>query len=117
MQRMNIAVVRGVVLREPQERTLANGQKVVSLDVNVSYEDRPNENLEVVWVDPPRNLVVPRQGNEIFAIGRVRRRFFTTGAGTVSRTEVVADTVLTTRQKSRITRCLQEAAATLAAAS
>jgi hypothetical protein len=112
---MNIAVVRGVVLRDPAERTLANGQKVVSLDVNVSYEDRPNEKLEVVWVAPPRNLVVPRQGNEIFAMGRVRRRFFKSGAGVVSRTEVVADTVLTSKQKSRITRALQEAAAALAA--
>jgi len=112
---MNIAVVRGVVLREPQERTLATGQKVVSLDVNVTYEDRPNENLEVVWVDPPRNLVVPRQGNEIFAVGRVRRRFFKAGPNVVSRTEVVADTVLTARQTSRINRALQEAAAALTA--
>jgi hypothetical protein len=111
---MNIAVVRGVVLREPQERTLANGQKVVSLDVNVSYDDRPNENLEVVWVDPPRNLVVPRQGNEIFAVGRVRRRFFKTPGGVVSRTEVVADDVFTARQKSRITHALSEVAAALA---
>src|ERR1041385_5058220 len=112
---MNIAVVRGVVLREPQERMLANGQKVGSLDVNVSYQDRPNENLEVVWVDPPRNLVVPRKGNEIFAMGRVRRRFFQSGGAVVSRTEVVADTVLTAKQTSRITRALQEAAAVLTA--
>jgi hypothetical protein len=110
---MNIAVVRGVVLRDPAERTLANGQKVVSLDVNVTYDDRPNENLEVVWVDPPRNLVVPRQGNEVFAIGRVRRRFFQSGGGVVSRTEVVADTVLTARQTTRINRALQAAAAAL----
>ena len=112
---MNIAVVRGTVLREPQERTLATGQKVVSLDVNVSYDDRPNENLEVVWVDPPRNLAVPRQGNEVVAIGRVRRRFYNAGAGVVSRTEVVADTVLTTRQTTRITRALQLVAETVAA--
>jgi hypothetical protein len=112
---MNIAVVRGVVLREPQERTLATGQKVVSLDVNVSYDDRPNENLEVVWVDPPRNLVVPRQGNEIFAVGRVRRRFFKSGTNIVSRTEVVADLVLTSKQTSRINRALREAAAALTA--
>jgi single-strand DNA-binding protein len=104
---MNISVVRGIVLREPREQTLANGQKVVSLEVNVQYEDKPNENLEVVWVDPPRNLTVPRQGNEIVAIGRVRRRFFKAAAGVVSRTEVVADTVLTTRQTARITRALQ----------
>jgi single-strand DNA-binding protein len=104
---MNIAVVRGTVLREPREQTLANGQKVVSLDVSVIYEERPSESLEVVWVDPPRNLVVPRQGNEIVAIGRVRRRFFKAGESVVSRTELVAETVLTTRQTARINRALQ----------
>jgi hypothetical protein len=110
---MNIAVVRGTVLRDPQERTIANGQRVVSLDLNVAYDDKPNENLEVVWVDPPKNLVVPRQGNEVFAVGRVRRRFFNTGGGVVSRTEVVADVVLTAKQKSRISHALSEVAAAL----
>ena len=112
---MNIAVVRGTVLREPSERRLATGQRVVSIDVNVSYDDRPNENLEVVWVDPPRNLLIPRQGNEVVAVGRVRRRFFKTANGTASRTEVVAETVLSARQKSRINHALSEVAATVAA--
>ncbi len=112
---MNIAVVRGMVLRDPTERTLATGQRVVSIDLNVSYDDRPNENLEVVWVDPPKNRVVPRQGNEIVAVGRVRRRFLKTAGGTVSRQEVVAETVLTARQTSRINRALAEVAATVTA--
>jgi single-strand DNA-binding protein len=112
---MNIAVVRGTVLRDPSERILASGQRIVAFDVNVSYDDRPNENLEVVWVDPPKNLLVPRQGNEVVAVGRVRRRFFKAGGMVVSRQEVVAETVLTARQKSRIEHALQEAAATLAA--
>ena len=111
---MNIAVVRGTVLREPQERTLAGGQRLVSLDLNVAYDDRPNENLEVVWVDPPRNLLVPKQGYEVVVVGRVRRRFFNTAGGVVSRQEVVAETVLTARQKSRISHALSEVAATLA---
>lgn len=112
---MNIAVVRGTVLRDPVEHTLATGQRVVSIDLGVSYEDRPNENLEVVWLEPPRNLLVPRRGNEIVVVGRVRRRFFHNGGGVVSRTEVVADTVLTARQKSRISHALAEAAATVSA--
>jgi hypothetical protein len=112
---MNIAIVRGTVLREPTERTLATGQRVVSIDVNVSYDERPNENLEVVWVDPPKNLLVPRQNNEIVAIGRVRRRFFKTANGIASRQEVVAETVLTSRQTSRINRALAEVVATVSA--
>lgn len=112
---MNIAIVRGTVLRDPSERTLANGQTAWSIDVSVSYDDRPAENLEVVWVDPPKNLLVPRQNNEIVAIGRVRRRFFKTAGGVTSRQEVVADTVLSARQKSRINHALAEAAAAVAA--
>ena len=112
---MNIAVVRGTVLREPTERTLTGGQRLVSIDLNVSYDDRPNENLEVVWMDPPKNLVIPRQGNEVVAVGRTRRRFFKTAVGTVSRQEIVAETVLTARQTSRINRALAQVAAVVAA--
>ena len=104
---MNIAVVRGVVLRPPTERDLSDGTRLVSIDVSVNYADRPTESLEVVWMNPPASVDLPRQGNEVVAVGRVRRRFFRTTSGTtVGRTEVVADTVLTARQKAKINRRL-----------
>jgi hypothetical protein len=43
----------------------------------------------------------------------VRRRFFNTGGGVVSRMEVVAETLLTAKQKARINHALTAAAATL----
>ncbi|MEY2467451.1 MAG: single-strand DNA-binding protein, partial [Actinomycetota bacterium] len=107
--------VRGTVLRDPSERILSTGQRLVSLDVSVDYDDRPSENLEVVWLDPPKNTLVPRKGFDVFVVGRVRRRFFNTGGGVVSRQEVVAETVLTARQKSRINHALAEVAATVSA--
>lgn len=103
---MNIAVVRGRVLREPQERELASGRQV-SIDVGVSYEVGPSESVEVVWLNPPNASKLPRQGTEIFVTGRMRRRFFRVGNGnTASRMELVADTVLTARQGRMIERRL-----------
>lgn len=113
---MNIAVVRGRVLRPPTERQLSSGTRLVSIDVGVTYDDRPGETLEVVWADPPATAVLPRQGNDVVAVGRIRRRFFRTTAGaTISRTEVVAETLLTARQTAKINRCLEQVAASLAA--
>jgi hypothetical protein len=103
---MNIAVVRGVVVREPQERELSSG-RMVSLDVSVSYEEGPAETVEVVWLDAPNLSKLPRQGMEVFVAGRVRRRFFKTASGLAAKTELVADTVLTASKKRQIQRRLE----------
>lgn len=104
---MNIAVVRGVVLREPVEREISTG-RLVSIDVSVSYEDGPAESVEVVWPDAPNLSKLPRQGMEVFVAGRIRRRFFRTAGGTTAfKTELVADTVLTSRQTRQINRRLE----------
>lgn len=112
---MNIAVVRGRVIRPPEERETTVG-RIVSIDVAIESDERPVENVEVVWADPPAARALPRQGAEVVAIGRVRRRFFRNQAGaTVSRTEVVADAVFTARQRSLIERRLALVAADMTA--
>lgn len=103
---MNIAVVRGVVLREPVERELKTG-RLVSFDVSVSYEEGPTETVEVVWPEAPNVSKLPRQGMEVFVAGRVRRRFFQVNGNLAGRTELVADTVLTARQTRQIARRLE----------
>lgn len=111
---MNIAVVRGQVLREPVVRELASGMQL-ALDVNVTYDEGPNETVEVVWLNPPDKSRWPRQGTEVFVAGRVRRRFFKLSSGqTAGRTELVADTVLTARQTRAIARRLASVAADVA---
>ena len=111
---MNIAVVRGQVLREPVERELASGTQL-SIDLNVSYEEGPNETVEVVWLNPPDKSRWPRQGVEVFVTGRVRRRFFRLSNGqTAGRMELVADTVLTAKQTRQINRRLEAVAADVA---
>jgi single-stranded DNA-binding protein len=103
---MNIAVVRGRVLREPTERELSTGRQV-SIDVGVTYEEGPGESVEVVWSDAPDISKIPRQGQEVFVAGRVRRRFFRMSNGaTASRMELVADTVLTASKTRAIERRL-----------
>jgi hypothetical protein len=104
---MNIAVVRGQVVRGPVARETAIGV-VLSFDVAVSYDEGPSESVEVVWIDPPDESRWPRQGVEVFVAGRVRRRFFKTNTGQVAgKTELVADTVLTARQGRMIERRLE----------
>lgn len=103
---MNIAVVRGVVLRDPVERELSTG-RLVSLDVSVSYEDGPTETVEVVWPEAPNLSKLPRQGMEVFVAGRIRRRFFQVNGNVAGKTELVADTVLTARQTRQINRRLE----------
>ena len=106
---MNVAAVRGRLVHEPSERELGSGVRLVAFDVAIDYEDGPSESVEVVWPDPPASTVFPRQGTEVFAVGRVRRRFFRTANGaTVSRTELVADAVLTARQTRQINRRLAD---------
>jgi single-stranded DNA-binding protein len=103
---MNIAVVRGRVLRDPTERELSTGRQV-SIDVGVSYAEGPAETVEVVWADAPKVSALPRQGQEVFVAGRVRRRFFRMSNGaTASRMELVADTVLTAGKTRQINRRL-----------
>lgn len=103
---MNIAVVRGRVLREPTERELSTGRQV-SIDIGVSNAEGPTESVEVVWANAPDASALPRQGMEVFVAGRMRRRFFRmTNGATASRMELVADTVLTARQAKAIKRRL-----------
>jgi hypothetical protein len=46
---------------------------------------------------------------QVVVVGRVRRRFFRTTAGTQSRTEIVADTVVPTRHAKRAHAALDRA--------
>lgn len=105
---MNVAVVRGQVVRGPVARETSIGT-ILAFDVAVSYEEGPTESVEVVWINPPDESRWPRQGVEVFVAGRVRRRFFKTGSGQVAgKTELVADTVLTARQGRMIERRLEK---------
>ena len=104
---MNVSVVRGVLARTPEVRELRTGSIVVEYDVSVAaHDERPTETVPVCWFDPPDAGLRLDEGDAVVVIGRVRRRFFRTGSGTASRTEVVADKVFGPRQRKAAERAV-----------
>ncbi len=110
----NIAIIRGAIHSDPTVRDLPSGGVVVQFDVTtrVEIEGRViNVSVPVAWNDPTSTqLGVLVSGADIVVIGTVRRRFFRVGGATQSRTEIVVDTVVPTRQHKRVATALRDAA-------
>jgi single-strand DNA-binding protein len=102
---MNQVVLIGRLSSEPQERSLASGSVLWSLELTT---DTPNGawSVPVAWFDPP-SAVPFSSGDDVVVIGAVRRRFFRSAGGTQSRTEVVATEVLPAKAKRKVQRVLQ----------
>ena len=110
----NIAVIRGAIHADPNLRDLPGGGVVVQFDVStitVSDGREITVSVPVAWHDPTAaQLGIVTSGAEVVVIGTVRRRFFRVGGATQSRTEVVAEAVVPTRQRKRIATALHEVA-------
>jgi single-strand DNA-binding protein len=111
----NIAVIRGSIRNEPTVRELPGGSVVAQFDVGATtlhVDGRPGlVSVPIAWNDPTATqLGVLAAGAEVLVVGTVRRRFFRVGGATQSRTEVVADAVVPTRQSKRVARAVREAA-------
>ncbi|HUZ43017.1 MAG TPA: single-stranded DNA-binding protein [Acidimicrobiales bacterium] len=93
---MNIVALSGRLSRPPEEKTLASGSRMMSLQVTVEGvgEKARAESVPVAWFDPTSGALDLDQGDPVVVIGRVRRRFYRGTAGTQSRTEVVAERVV-----------------------
>lgn len=102
----NIAVLRGLIRREPDARVLPSGDEVLSIELSVRDGDRPADTVPVVWQNPPTSAFKLAEGDDVVVVGRVRRRFFRSGGATSSRTEVHADTVLSARSSARLRTAL-----------
>lgn len=98
----NIAILRGLIRRDPDSRVLPSGDEVLSLELSVRDSDRAADTVPVVWQNPPTSALKLAKGDDVVVIGRVRRRFFRSGGATSSRTEVHADTVLSARSSARL---------------
>lgn len=110
---MNVVVVQGVLSRPPEGKDLPSGDRLVAFEVTVRREGASAESVPVVWFEAPATAAALAAGTEVVVRGRVRRRFFRTGAGTASRTEVVAEAVLPVTQRVRSARLVAEAQAAL----
>lgn len=101
---LNRAEVIGNVTRDPEIRTTATGQKVLSLGVatNERWKDKAGSEQErtefhnvVVWGDLADEVASSvKKGRRVFVSGRVQTRAWETQAGQKrTTTEIVADTV------------------------
>jgi single-strand DNA-binding protein len=98
---MNVVILEGSLSRPPAVRELPSGDRLVAYEVTVRAEDQPAESVPVVWLEPPARAAELDTGELVVVVGRVRRRFFRTPAGTGSRTEVVAEAVVPARHRTR----------------
>ena len=98
---MNIVIVQGTLSRPAQQRLLESGDRMVALDVTVRRDGEKAESVPVVCFDAPASVGNLDVDTEVVVTGRVRRRFFRAGGSTQSRTEVVADAVVPTRQRKK----------------
>ncbi|MEO9224625.1 MAG: hypothetical protein ABI276_06510 [Acidimicrobiales bacterium] len=110
---INVSILRGRLLRDPEERTLASGTRLLSLAVTIPIADGPDESVPVGWFDPPGRATRFRAGHEVLVIGRTRKRFYRANGATVSRTEVVAEVVLASGRSRGAQRRVEEVAANL----
>ncbi|MDQ6698119.1 MAG: single-stranded DNA-binding protein [Actinomycetota bacterium] len=106
---MNIAVLQGSLSREPQARVMPAGGEVIEYEVRVRVDERRTETVPVVWHEAPVSAATLSAGTEVTVIGRVRRRFFRAGGATQSRTEVVAELVVSSRSRRRVTAAVDRA--------
>jgi single-strand DNA-binding protein len=100
----NLVVLRGVLSRAPEVRALPSGSTLVAYELTVRSEGAAAaraESVPVCWFDPPAAATGFAEGADVVVVGRVRRRFFRAGGATASRTEVVADRVLSGRSTAR----------------
>jgi single-strand DNA-binding protein len=113
---MNIAVVAGTLSSAPLEQVLPSGDLLVKLEVTVRQPEQPTATVPVVVHRPGASVRALADGDAVVVVGEVRRRFFRTGAGTGSRTEVVADRVVAQRRRRDAGRAIEAAVASLSAA-
>ena len=108
---LNLVVVRGVLSSDPVERTLASGDRLVQLEVTARDRKGAASSVPVAWFTTA--AVAWETGEEIVVTGSVRRRFFQAGGGPASRTEVVADRVVSTRHTAKVATVLADAVSRL----
>jgi len=110
----NVAVLIGRLARPAEPRDLPSGARLVQYEVTIPSETGRAESVPVVWYDAPAAAEDYDVDEKVVVVGRVRRRFFQAGGSTQSRTEVVADAVVPSRQSKRANAAMEKARQALA---
>jgi len=110
---VNVAVIRGECSRPPEVRILPSGSALALFQVTTRAERGSTTSVPVALWDPPAWIAELGAGDEIVAVGRVRRRFFRGASGTASRVEVEAAAVARAGDRRRVPGLLRRAQALL----
>ena len=94
---INLVILVGEVTSPVVSRTLASGDTASSFDIaTVTESGRISVPVSVAG-----ECDIATVGAELCVVGYVRRRFFRSGAGVTSRTEVVAESVVPMRRRAQ----------------
>jgi single-strand DNA-binding protein len=105
---MNVVVLWGTLSSEPVERRLPSGSVAWSCEVTTRDGAGRANSVPVSWLDPPAPPAWCA-GDEVVVCGVVRRRFFRAGGATQSRTEVVAEVMISAGDRRRVARAIERA--------
>ncbi len=110
MDANNVVVVRGTISSDPVVRVLPSGGTVTQIELTTRMEAGTSSVPVAVHGTP----VTVTAGDEVVVTGHVSRRFFRAGGVTQSRTEVIADRVITTNRRKTVAKAVSAAVALLA---
>jgi single-strand DNA-binding protein len=115
MPTVNLAVLAGTLAKAAEPRLLPDGSTVWELDIAIRPEGRAASTVPVSWPAPPGGPDPASwgPGDGLVVVGAVRRRFYRAGGATVSRTDVLAEAVVPSRQHKRVPALLADALAPL----
>jgi hypothetical protein len=101
-------VLEGRLSGPPQERVLASGSRVLSLQLTMDRrpDQRAADSVPVAWFDPKGSQFDFEDEQRLVVVGRVVRRFFQAASGVQSRTEVVAERVIPATRKASVRTAL-----------
>lgn len=103
----NVALVRGHLVAQPLVRVIDRHQRATTFDVATVVNGR---RMVVPVVALNIDLPVIKTGDEVVAVGHVRRRFFRAGARTQSVTELCAEVIVPAKRASKVGELFTETA-------
>ena len=111
---MNVVALCGRLSSQPVVRELQSGSVVMTLELTTQVDDA-SISVPLAWFDPPSGAEFAA-GDEISAVGTVRRRFYRAGGTTQSRTEVVVSLLARTDDKRAVAKIRKRLTALIGAA-
>lgn len=101
---VNLAVLMGTITSPLVSRELPDGTVMSTFDISTNLV----EGRVSVPVSIEGEPTVVSVGTEVCVTGYVRRRFFRSGAGVTSRTEVVAHNVIPMRRMAQVRKAVEK---------